>query len=212
MTHRDPTDVILSVADVYADIACVFTDHLDRHYLGRLNVEHWSVGMNRAVKFRDAARTTASTTSTSARCRQTRSARSAGSTRGWASRSRKSSSPRCGGGGRERGEPRAQHTPGPGDVRSGPRPGPAVVRRVRRALQGMDYPLPIERVPMSRSQRRKYESPLRRQQSSRETMHRKSHRKSRATITARSRTSRSSSSISGSRSSSRSAGASRATT
>jgi hypothetical protein len=54
MTHRDPTDVILSVADVYADIAGVFTDHLDRPYLGRLNVEHWSVGMERVMKFRDA--------------------------------------------------------------------------------------------------------------------------------------------------------------
>jgi sulfotransferase family protein len=53
MTHRDPTDVILSVADVYADIAGVFTDHLDHRYLARLNVEHWSVGMNRALKFRD---------------------------------------------------------------------------------------------------------------------------------------------------------------
>jgi Sulfotransferase family len=53
MTHRDPTDVILSVADVYADIAGVFTDHLDRHYLGQLNVEHWSIGMNRALEFRD---------------------------------------------------------------------------------------------------------------------------------------------------------------
>jgi hypothetical protein len=53
MTHRDPTDVIVSVADVYADIAGVFTDHLDRHYLGQLNVEHWSVGMERALLFRD---------------------------------------------------------------------------------------------------------------------------------------------------------------
>ena len=54
MTHRDPTDVMLSVADVYADIAGVFTDDLDRGYLGRLNVEHWSVGIDRALKFRDA--------------------------------------------------------------------------------------------------------------------------------------------------------------
>lgn len=53
MTHRDPTDVMVSVADVYADIAGVFTDHLDRAYLGQLNVEHWSVGMNRALRFRD---------------------------------------------------------------------------------------------------------------------------------------------------------------
>jgi hypothetical protein len=53
MTHRDPTDVIPSVAGVYADIAGVLTDHLDRHALGRLNVGHWSVGMQRALKFRD---------------------------------------------------------------------------------------------------------------------------------------------------------------
>lgn len=53
MTHRDPTDVLLSVADVYADIAGVFTDHLDRDYLGRLNVEHWSVGIDRVLKFRE---------------------------------------------------------------------------------------------------------------------------------------------------------------
>ena len=53
MTHRDPTDVMLSVADVYADIAGGFTDHVDLRYLGRLNVEQWSVGVERAVKFRD---------------------------------------------------------------------------------------------------------------------------------------------------------------
>ena len=53
MTHRDPTDVILSVADLYADIVGGFTDHLDRPYLGQLNVEHWSVGMVRALRFRD---------------------------------------------------------------------------------------------------------------------------------------------------------------
>jgi len=52
MTHRDPTDVLLSVADVYADMICGFTDHVDRHYIGRLNVEHWSLGMERALEFR----------------------------------------------------------------------------------------------------------------------------------------------------------------
>jgi hypothetical protein len=54
MTHRDPTDVILSVADVYADIAAAFTDSLDRHYLATLNVEHWSTAMRRVLEFRDA--------------------------------------------------------------------------------------------------------------------------------------------------------------
>ena len=52
MTHRDPTDVILSVADLYADIIGSFTDEMDRRYIGQLNVEHWSLGMNRALQFR----------------------------------------------------------------------------------------------------------------------------------------------------------------
>jgi Sulfotransferase family len=52
MTHRDPTDVILSVADLYADIIGSFTDDIDRPYIGRLNVEHWSVGMDRTLQFR----------------------------------------------------------------------------------------------------------------------------------------------------------------
>jgi hypothetical protein len=53
MTHRDPTDVLLSVMDVYADIGATFTDHLDRHYIGRLNVEQWSTGIQRVISFRD---------------------------------------------------------------------------------------------------------------------------------------------------------------
>ncbi|HUC36324.1 MAG TPA: sulfotransferase [Acidimicrobiales bacterium] len=53
MTHRDPTDVILSVCDVYADIGGVFTEHLDRAYIGRVNVEQWSTAINRVMRFRD---------------------------------------------------------------------------------------------------------------------------------------------------------------
>lgn len=52
MTHRDPTDVILSVADLYADIIGSFSTEIDRPYIGRLNVEHWSLGMQRALRFR----------------------------------------------------------------------------------------------------------------------------------------------------------------
>ena len=52
MTHRDPTDVILSVADLYADIIGSFSSAIDRPYIGRLNVEHWSLGMERALRFR----------------------------------------------------------------------------------------------------------------------------------------------------------------
>ncbi len=54
MTHRDPAEVMLSVAAVYADIASRFTEHLDRPYHGALNVEQWSLGMQRALAFRDA--------------------------------------------------------------------------------------------------------------------------------------------------------------
>lgn len=53
MTHRDPADVLLSVADVYADIVGGFSDHVDRRYLGELNVDQWSTGMARTVTFRD---------------------------------------------------------------------------------------------------------------------------------------------------------------
>jgi hypothetical protein len=52
MTHRDPTDVILSVADLFADIITTFTDHVDRPYIGRLDVRQWSLGMERVLRFR----------------------------------------------------------------------------------------------------------------------------------------------------------------
>jgi hypothetical protein len=53
MTHRDPTDVMVSVCDVYADLIGVFTDEMDREYVGRLNVGQWSTGMERVLAFRD---------------------------------------------------------------------------------------------------------------------------------------------------------------
>jgi hypothetical protein len=53
MTHRDPVEVIVSVADLYAEVAAMFSDDIDLRYLGRLNVEQWSVGMERALAFRD---------------------------------------------------------------------------------------------------------------------------------------------------------------
>ena len=54
MTHRDPTDVMLSVAHLYADYVGKFSDTVDLAYLARLNVEQWSTGMERALAFRDA--------------------------------------------------------------------------------------------------------------------------------------------------------------
>ena len=54
MTHRDPTEVMLSVADLYAEVGQMFSDEIDRNYLARLNVDQWSTGMRRALAFRDA--------------------------------------------------------------------------------------------------------------------------------------------------------------
>ncbi|HVT64225.1 MAG TPA: sulfotransferase [Mycobacteriales bacterium] len=51
-THRDPTDVMVSVSDVFAEVQGMFADDMDRPYLGALNVEHWTTGMRRALEFR----------------------------------------------------------------------------------------------------------------------------------------------------------------
>ena len=82
MTHRDPTDVLLSVADVYADIGGMFTDHLDLGFIGRLNVEQWSTGIERVIKFREVGTTSGSTTSISEPCSRILSERYATSTSG----------------------------------------------------------------------------------------------------------------------------------
>lgn len=52
MTHREPSEVMLSVIEVYCDIVGRFTDRLDMHYLAQLNIQHWSEGMRRALAFR----------------------------------------------------------------------------------------------------------------------------------------------------------------
>ena len=52
MTHREPSEVMLSVIEVYCDIASRFTDRIDMQYLAELNVQHWSEGMQRALAFR----------------------------------------------------------------------------------------------------------------------------------------------------------------
>jgi hypothetical protein len=54
MTHRDPSEVIVSVADVYAEVSRIFSKDVDLHYLGAMNVEHWSAAMERAIAFRGA--------------------------------------------------------------------------------------------------------------------------------------------------------------
>jgi len=54
MTHRDPSEVIVSVADVYAEVSRIFSKDVDLRYLGAMNVEQWSAAMERAMAFRDA--------------------------------------------------------------------------------------------------------------------------------------------------------------
>ena len=54
VTHRDPTDVMLSVCDVYADICGTFTDDLDKKFIGELNVRQWTLATDRALAFREA--------------------------------------------------------------------------------------------------------------------------------------------------------------
>jgi hypothetical protein len=54
MTHRDPADVMVSVADVYLEVGRQFSQDLDPRYLGQLNVRDWTAGMNRVVEFRRA--------------------------------------------------------------------------------------------------------------------------------------------------------------
>jgi len=53
MTHRDPTDVLASVCDVYADIGGTFSDEVDRDYVGRVNIEQWSLGISRVLQLRE---------------------------------------------------------------------------------------------------------------------------------------------------------------
>jgi hypothetical protein len=53
MTHRDPTDVMVSVSDVYAELMSHFNETVDMGYLGQLNVRDWTTGMDRLLRFRD---------------------------------------------------------------------------------------------------------------------------------------------------------------
>ena len=53
MTHREPAAVMASVVSVYVDIASKFSDSVNVDYMRELNIEHWSVGMDRTLAFRD---------------------------------------------------------------------------------------------------------------------------------------------------------------
>lgn len=53
MTHRDPSEVMVSVAHLYADYIGRFTDKVDLHYVGELLVSQLTRSMDRALAFRD---------------------------------------------------------------------------------------------------------------------------------------------------------------
>ena len=53
-THRDPADVIPSVADLYFELHKAFSDDVDRMWLGAVNIEFCELGMQRVMAFRDA--------------------------------------------------------------------------------------------------------------------------------------------------------------
>jgi hypothetical protein len=51
-THRDPAKVLPSVCRLIAAIRAIFSDHIDRHALGRAQLALWSRGIARALEFR----------------------------------------------------------------------------------------------------------------------------------------------------------------
>ncbi|MFM5907983.1 MAG: sulfotransferase family protein [Novosphingobium sp.] len=53
MTHRDPADVVTSVADLYFEYTKPFADTVDKAWLGAVNIEFCELGMNRVIAFRD---------------------------------------------------------------------------------------------------------------------------------------------------------------
>jgi hypothetical protein len=53
MTHRDPADVITSVADLYYEYTKPFTDRVDMDWLGAINIEYCEEGMKRVIAFRE---------------------------------------------------------------------------------------------------------------------------------------------------------------
>lgn len=53
MTHRDPAEVMVSVADLFLDIQGRFNETVDLPYLGSMNTEQWVTGIRRGLEFRD---------------------------------------------------------------------------------------------------------------------------------------------------------------
>ncbi len=53
MTHRDITQVIPSVADVYFELSSAYSDHVNHKALAAMNIESWDKAMHRMIAFRD---------------------------------------------------------------------------------------------------------------------------------------------------------------
>lgn len=54
MTHRDISKVLPSVADLYFELHKAFSNHVDKHWLGEVNLEFCTLGMQRMINFRNA--------------------------------------------------------------------------------------------------------------------------------------------------------------
>ena len=54
MTHRDVADVIPSTSDLYFELHKAFSEHVDKMWLGEVNVEFCELGMRRVIDFRAA--------------------------------------------------------------------------------------------------------------------------------------------------------------
>ena len=53
MTHRDPSQVMVSVWDLYEEFHKVYSSEYDLTYLATGNIEVWSMGMERTMAFRE---------------------------------------------------------------------------------------------------------------------------------------------------------------
>jgi hypothetical protein len=52
MTHRDPTEVLVSVSDLFTEFRKMMSDEIDLREIGAEQVETWSLAMDRALAFR----------------------------------------------------------------------------------------------------------------------------------------------------------------
>jgi len=53
MTHRDVTQVIPSVSDVYFELSSAYCDHVDAPAIAAMNIRSWERAMRRMIAFRD---------------------------------------------------------------------------------------------------------------------------------------------------------------